>query len=727
MPIIITDRKLNQNPSLSALPSNCNYRLIDKGLLQYEASVAGCAERYGHGETSHTIHVWWARRPHTAMRALVFAALCKNTSENAEKLLSELGLSTLISDRVVNKARTFLSDQYESPPRILDMFGGGGTIPFESLNLGAETYAIDANELSVFIQKCNLVYSQKTPSEKNIQLLLNKSGERILNQLRKETGPLYPLRKPRSVFNDNGNVFGYLWTYSKLCQECGYKYYMIKRPWLSKKKGKSIAFTVSDDEAGQMLSIETVPEDYKYPSVWINRNRITRCPKCGNKEHNADIRKCIDQVTGMIRSAAKGKGKLFIPTLEDAVPSDDLIKQIESEALEYLETVLPKSELPVWSGIINPALYGIQTHADFMNTRQRAVLVLLIKCLYDEYQRLIESESKSTARYTISLLASLIDQMVDWNSRLSMWIPQNEQVGRGFCGPGVSMLWDYAEIDPLSSGPSNLQGKLKRIIKGSASIKRFTNKSFVSHGYAQALPFDDNYFDGIVTDPPYYDNIYYGALADFFFAWKRLLLQKIDPELFKSETTDVSKELVASTKRNGTPVKAHEVYCHQLKLAIKEAARVLKPDGVFCFIYSHSSLNGWEALIRAYRPSTFIITGVQPLSIERKDRPRAITSKAVNTCIAFVIRKTSEAKQSEPWQNITHKIENICDSEYLPNLIEWGWCDHDAALSVFAHGIGLLANVRQVDGKSDIETLDIIEQIIREKVASFKIIKRNSL
>jgi len=724
MSINIPDRNLHQSPCLSTLPSGCSHRLIDKGLLQYEASIAGYAERYGRGETSHTIHVWWARRPHTAMRALVFASLCKNSSENAEKLLSDIGLSTSISDRVINKARTFILDQYEDPPRILDMFGGGGTIPFESLNLGAETYAIDANELSVFIQKCNLVYSQKIPSKKNIQVLLKKSGERVLNQLRKESDPLYPLRNSYSELN--GNVFGYLWTYSKQCEECSYKYYMIKRPWLSKKKGKSIAFTVSDDEAGQILSIKTVPKDYEYPSVWINRNGITQCPKCGHKEHNADIRKCGDEVVGMIR-LAEGRGKLFIPTLDDAVPSSDLIKHIELEALKYLETVLPKSELPVWSGIVNPALYGIQTHADFMNTRQRAVLVLLIKCLDDEYKRLIESESKSTARYAISLLSSLIDQMVDWNCRLSMWIPQNEQIGRGFCGPGISMLWDYAEIDPLSLGPSNLWSKLKRIIKGSAFIKRFTNKAFVSHGYAQSLPFDDNYFDGIVTDPPYYDNIYYSALADFFFAWKRLLLQKINPELFKSEATDASKELVASTKRNGTPVKAHEVYCQQLQRAIKEAARVLKPDGVFSFLYSHSSLNGWEALIRAYRPSNFIITSVQPLSIERKARPRAMKSKAVNTCIVFVARKTSEAKQSEYWENIALKIKNICDSEYLPSLIEWGWDDHDAALAVFAHGIGLVANVRQVDRKSDIETMTIIEQIIREKVPSFKIIKRKSL
>ena len=501
---------------------------------------------------------------------------------------------------------------------------------------------------------------------------------------------------------------------------------MVKRPWLSKKKGKSIAFAVANDEGGETLSLQTVPKDYEYPSSWKGRNGTTQCPKCAHKNPKADIRKCRDEVVAMIRPA-EGRGKQFIPASDDAVPNHDLIRHIEAEALEYLEVSLPKSQLPVWSGIVNPALYGIQTHAEFMNTRQRAVLVLLIKCLCDEYERLIESESKDEAKYVISLLSSLIDQMVDWNCRLSMWIPQNEQVGRGFCGPGISMLWDYAEIDPLSLGPSNLWGKLQRIIKGSFSIEKFSNKAFVSHDYAQSLPFDNDYFDGIVTDPPYYDNIYYSVLADFFFAWKRLLLQRIDPELFKSESTDFSRDLVASTKRNGTAAKAHEVYCKQLQSAIREAARVLKPDGVLSFIYSHSSLNGWEALIRAYRPSNLIITSVQPLSIERKHRPRAMTSKAVNSCITFVARKSSEAKQGTALENIVHKIETICDGEYLPNLIEWGWGDNDAALAVFAHGVALLANIKQVEHKSDLEVLTTIEQIISKKVPSFKIVRRKSL
>lgn len=712
------------SPSVAPLPLGCTPKLIDKGLLQYEASVAGYAERYGRGETSHTIHVWWARRPHTAMRALIFASLCKRSDEQADRLLSQIGLNTSLPYRIINEAQSFLLKQYNTPPKMLDMFGGGGTIPFEALNLGAEAYAIDSNELSVFIQKCNLVYSQSA-NKKNIQTILKTSGERVLNQLRRATDPLYPLRGAELELCGR-SVFAYLWTYSMECDRCKYRYFVLKRPWLSKKKDKNLAFIVQDREERQTLSFETVKKDYNYATTWIGRNGTTKCPKCAFIEKRIDIKKCSDELVAMIRPT-EGRGKEFILPSDDALPSQDVIDKIEADALKSLGIKLPKSELPMWSGIVNPALYGMRTHADFLNPRQRVALVLLIKCLHHEYERLIKNETVDIAKYIISLLSSLIDQVVDWNCRLSMWIPQNEQVGRGFCGPGISMLWDYAETDPVSSGPSNLWDKLQRIIKGSVSIKKFQQNGHISHAYAQKLPFVDDFFDGIITDPPYYDNVYYSVLADFFFSWKRLLLGKIDTELFGTEATDYSHELVASTKRNGTPQKAHEEYCNQLWQAISEASRVLKPDGIFSFIYSHSSLNGWEALIRAYRPSNLIITSVQPLSIERKQRPRAMTSQAVNTCITFVARKSLGNKHQESLENIIGNIKSICDSKYIFDLMEWGWSESDAALAVFAHGVGLLANAKEIKDTNDLEAMVAIEEIIKQKAPSFRVVRRKSL
>ncbi len=724
MQIVSDQREKSPSPAIAKLPRTAKKRLIDKGLLHYEASAAGFAERYGRGETSHTIHVWWARRPHTAMRALIFASLCKKANGQANDHLGKIGLSASLSDQVINDARAFLSKQYKQAPRILDMFGGGGTIPFESLNLGAEAYAIDANELSVFIQRCNLIYSQKVPKE-NISNILESSGKRVLHQLEIETAPLYPLRQAEAAGSEKP-VFGYLWTYSIKCGQCGYRYYLLKRPWLSKKKGRDLAFTVSNVDKQQLLSVSEVQIEYKYPSTWIGRKGCTQCPRCKHVEENVDIKNCIDELVALIKPGST-TGKDFVVAQNNALPPTNVIENKEKSALADLKAELPNSFLPMWSGIVNPALYGVETHADFLNQRQRAVLILLIKCLKDEYLRLCESENIDTARYIVSLLSSFIDQIVDWNCRLSMWISQNEQVGRGFCGPGISMLWDYVETDPVSTGPSNLWDKLKRIVKGSCSINTFPNKGIVRHAYAQNLPFENNYFDAIVTDPPYYDNIYYSALADFFFSWKRILLKQIEPDLFISESTDSNQELVASKYRNGNSKKAHEEYCKQLHLAIKEAQRVLKDAGIFSFIYSHSSLHGWEALVRAYRPTSFIITSVQPLSIERKQRPRAMTSQAVNTCIAFVARKSASIKPSVSYESLRNKFLEICNSGFVSALEKSGWNKKDAAIAVYAHAVAMLANVKKIRDKSDCDSLIGLEELVKEMFSDFKVIKRNSL
>jgi putative DNA methylase len=424
---------------------------------------------------------------------------------------------------------------------------------------------------------------------------------------------------------------------------------------------------------------------------------------------------------------AASTGKVFQPATPHDVPSAAILDSLEAELLAALGATLPASVIPVWSGIANPALYGIRSHSDFLNRRQRVVLLCLIKLLRDEFERLRSSEGELTAKAVIGMLSGLIDQLVDWNSRLSMWIPQNEQVGRGFCGPGVAMLWDYAETDPVSGGPSNLWDKLKRIVAGARLVSRLSTTCSVDHGYAQRLPYPDEYFDAIVTDPPYYDNIYYSVLADFFFAWKRLLLVQLDPDLFRRAHTDASKELVASSFRSGDPEKAHEDYCKEFSAALREAERVLKKSGVFALLYSHSSLKGWEALVRGYRPRGLVITSVQPLSIERKQRPRAMSSEAVNTCVVFVSHKTQRPKPRGCVREICDQVR-VATERFAVELSQAGWSAGDIGMASFAQGVGLLANYSAVDGcADDLEALRLLERAVQERVPAFKVRSRTSL
>lgn len=718
----LTSQATSTSPQISPHPKGRETRLIDQRMLHYEASIAGFAERYGRGETSHTIHVWWARRPHSAMRALVFASLCKDTSDHALELLKALSFSN--DENTIAQARRMIASQYDDPPRVLDMFGGGGTIPFEASNLGAATYAIDANELSVFIQRCNLIDSQNT-NARDIIKILRLSGQRVLLQLTEESASLFPLRQQHLIGPNTCSPLGYIWTYAKVCDDCGYKFHLSRRRYLSKKNGKSIAFVSVDEVNSQVVNIQNVAEGSGIASAWPRRNGTVECPRCHAKQVNINIQQCQDTLVALVTAVEKG-GKDFTIADSRALPCRELVGQIERDTLAYLNAKLPSSALPVWSGIVNAALYGIESHADFLNRRQRTVLLLLIKALTDEYRRLIATHDEHTSRYIIGVLSSLIDQLVDWNCRLSMWIPQNEQVGRAFCGPGVPMLWDYCEIDPVMTGPANLWAKLERITAGVQSIKQFPHAAHVQLGYAQELPFPDSFFEAIVTDPPYYDNIYYNVLADFFYAWKRILLGAIAPDLFSSDTTDNSRELVASRFRSTSAEQAHEDYCAQLSLALCEANRVLKADGVFSFVYSHSSLQGWEALVRAFRATNFRITSVQPLSIERKQRPRAMTSEAVNTCITFVAHHGTDERSPLSQEELKNELRKY-SKDIAPQLLAVNWSADDTALAVFANAVAMIANADHIAGANDRDALRLSAIAVAEEFHSFKINDRKSL
>lgn len=725
------------------LPAGSAPRLLDNGSLHGEASLAGLAERYGRGETSHTLHVWWARRPHAAMRALVFAALCKETSDNSLAVLRRL--ANLEDAEALKQAKELLAAQYAAPPRLFDMFGGGGTIPMEAANLGAQSYAIDANQLAVFIQRCNLVYSQAAPAQKRAALL-RESGRRVLDRLRAASQPLFPLRERPVVEACEAaemvetaeaarrGVYAYLWTYATRCAACGYRFLLSRRRWLSKKKGRQLALHFVDAGESQTVAIGDCVDDRQLASVWLGKARTVRCPRCAATQSGVRLSQCEDALVALIRPAA-AIGKEFLAAsavpLSAALPDLETINEMEQAALAALQAALPTSALPQWSGLVNPAIYGMRTHADFLSRRQRALLLLLIQELKAEHDRLQAERGAAVARYVTATLSSLIDQLIDWNCRLTMWIAQNEQVGRAFCGPGVAMLWDYVETDPLQNGPANLWAKLERMVAGATSIQTCDHLPQVEHACAQQAPFPDGFFDAIVTDPPYYDNLCYNALADFFYTWKRLLLRFVEPRLFAAATTDDSRELVASVFRQPGAEPAHEAYCAQLALALAQAERVLKPDGVCCLVYSHSAAAGWEALVRAFRATTFRITGVQPLCIERKQRPRAMTAAAVNTCLAFVAHKATAERHVMTLADLSAKLRSLAE-ELAPQLRALGWQEADIGQALFANGVGALINAASVsdEAAADVNNwraLDAIAAVVRESVASFKLKRRGSL
>jgi putative DNA methylase len=692
-------------------------RLIDEELALADTSGAGRSERYARGTTSHTVHVWWARRPHSVMRAIVYACLTRGADPDRLALMQGLAEGPDADAGMLARARRQVREGFAGGPRVLDMFAGGGTIPYEALNLGADVWALDSNPLSVFIQRSLLVYPGGLGAGGLVDLV-GSAGARVLTRLNDQTRELFPLRDARA----REQPWVYLWTYSRACHECGYSHLLTRRPWLSRKGGKRIALRLVSGPGGQRLHIEQDADEERRRTLWRGRVDPLECPRCHGAQSKPDALACKDWLAATVMGRPRG-GKTFIEGAGEALPPEELLVEREQQLLDALGMTLPRTRLPEWTGVVNPPLHGIGCHRDLFNPRQRVVALTLINLLREEHARVAETHGEAAARAVTSLLSALLDQLVDWNCRLSMWISQNEQIGRAFCGPGIAMLWDYAEMDPCLRGPANLWGKLERILSACRRLERLPGSARVDWGDARSLAYPDGFFDAVITDPPYYDNVPYAALADCFYAWKRLLLVAVEPELFDQESTASAAELVAASRGAAAAGDPHEHYCRELGVALTEAARVLAPDGVLSLLYSHAALAGWEALVRAFRASPFSVTAVHPLAIERRQRPRAMSARAVNACLVFVARKASTI-EARRWPRAHACLRDLPADRTFETLIATGWAEADAALALFGVGVGVLADQADADVR---EGLLELERVVKERWPGFQLSRRRPL
>ncbi len=254
------------------------------------------------------------------MRALVFACLCRSDNAQAFQQLRNLSVEATVPRLLLDEVRRYLAESFEQKPNVLDMFGGGGTIPFECASLGVNTFALDSNELSVFVQRTILTHSLAVPNGRLVQLV-RTAGRRVLDSLAARTAAFFPLR---------GKVFGYLWSYSIECRNCGCRFLLAKRPWLSKKNGRRLALVTRNDNARQTVSIENVPEDYAATSVWTGRNGTIVCPACKTERKGFGLADTSDELIALA-GLGETSGKTFLPAGEAAIPSrESLLRRRKS-------------------------------------------------------------------------------------------------------------------------------------------------------------------------------------------------------------------------------------------------------------------------------------------------------------------------------------------------------------------------------------------------------------
>lgn len=732
-------------------------KLIEVALPLDDINAAAAREKsIRHGHPS-TLHLWWARRPLAAARAVIFAQMVNDPSETVQgdKRLRETQLritnereklfdiirelvkwENTNNEEVLNKAREAIKESWrftcslnkkhpqadelfnpEKLPAFHDPFAGGGAIPLEAQRLGLESYASDLNPVAVMINKAMIEIPPKfagqapvgpvPTGEKQGKLVEDWSGAKGLAEdvrryghwMREEAfkriGHLYPkvaitedMAKEREdlkpYVGEELTVIAWLWARTVKSPNPAYSHLdipLVRSFDISTKKGHEAH--VHTHVYGDSYSFEVKQgKSSNNGSGTVNRSGGT----------------CIVSGTAIpfkyIRSEAKS-GRMGQKLMAIAVESKkgriylSPSAEIESVALNAKCDWESNSEISHWPGRTNVVEYGMTRFIDIFPERQKNALVTFSDLIADVAKKAKEeavakgmaddgvplfSGGTGATAYSQALcvyLSFVVDKCSDYWSSICSWIPQLGALRNTFARQAIPMVWDFAEANPFSSSTGNFISMLDWNWKALAMFPA-NETSFVSQADAAVQTISSKKV--VSTDPPYYDNIAYADISDFFYMWMRRSLREINPELFSTMAVPKAEELVASPYRHGSKQNAEQFFMDGMTAAITTMAEKAHQGFPVTIYYAFkqsdtkdgsTASTGWETFIEAVVRAGFSIDGTWPLRTEFGNRPIGSGSNALASSVVLVCKKRSEQAESISRRQFQRELR-----EEMPEALE---------------------------------------------------------
>lgn len=611
-------------------------------------SQVGVREKYLRDGHYNSLKVWWARRPIIAMRSLLINEITKRSTRKGNSSIDP-SLYTELNPSKSSFAK--FSKKYSTGDiTVMDVFAGGGSIPFESTRLGCNTIASELNPIASLAQE-SIFDSLPIPlfSEK-----LRSAGTEVIDRLELKLKDLYSLEKiePYVIF----------WSRIATCKKCQSNFDLRRIKYLS-KKAKKIVILEAEERGYRVSNIaDTIPESRK--------SKGFTCSSCGTLNTFKDIKDyCNDNkldskpIAICYYEDGKKKYEGVQGQYIDAFLKRDSLTQ---KLLKKYEKFIPNGDVLTKSGVINPTLYDLKKVGDHYNDSQRLVLGVLVAELSSQFKSEVEKHGEKTAKQIILSLTSLIEFLVDWNSKSTMWIPQNEQTGRSLAGPGVGMKWDYIEVNPFFHMGSNLRSKLERVCRTFSVIGQ-QNPIKILKGSSTDLNVKDNSVDIVLTDPPYFDSVDYTGLSEFFRPWFEVVLEHSFKKSFDLKNNTSMEAIVGLSKSDRARDSIH--YGGLMKDVLIEVKRCLKENGKVFMLYSHKTLEGWDVISSSIKQSGLFITDVFPLEMERIARPRAMNFQALNGVIVFELSKQVLKVDSAIKDDVSRTIQLVDQGQIQPSSV----------------------------------------------------------
>lgn len=664
------------------------------------ASAREKSIRHGHPST---LHLWWARRPLAACRAVLFAQLVDDPSSLPDQFPTQEAqeaerkrLFAIIEDlvkwenstneEVLERARAEIlkSCGGELPP-VYDPFSGGGSIPLEAQRLGLPAYGSDLNPVAVMIGKAMIEIPPKFknkepihPGVKGRQFYRNAEGlaedvkyygEWMRERAWERIGHLYPqVDLPKEYGSGKGTAIAWIWARTVPSPDPAYadvhvpittSFMLSSKPgkeaWIEPivdRANKNIKFLAHN--SGTKSEIAKAKEGTK-----AGRGANFRC-LLSDSAITSEYVKTIAQAGGMgqmlIAIATEGKnGRVFVsPTATQ-----------ESVAVDVERQRAPGIALPNHSQYVGVLGYGFETFGDLFTSRQLIALnafsdlIVEVRAqiltdavaaglpVHAESLRLGGLGAQAYADAVSVYLGFCVSKSADYWSNLCTWRsdPKNLGVGHVFARQAIPMVWDFAEANPFSKSSGNFLTSLDWIVRVVRDLPGTTSGE-IRQVDAQSVEYPVG--SVISTDPPYYDSIPYADISDFFYSWIRGALRPVFPDQLNTIAVPKMEELVADRMRHGGADAAEAFFLTGMTSAISRMCGHSSPDYPAAIYYAFKqseveqegiSSTGWATFLQAIMDAGYSVVGTWPVRTELANRTRASGSNALANSVVLVCRK----------------------------------------------------------------------------------------
>ncbi len=727
-------------------------KLIEVALPLDDINAAAAREKsIRHGHPS-TLHLWWARRPLAAARAVLFAQLVNDpggergwgkypgqTKEDAQKererlfaIIRELvKWENTNNEELLEVAREEIRKSWRETcelnkgkpgfdpdklPAFHDPFAGGGAIPLEAQRLGLEAYASDLNPVAVMINKAMIEippkFAGKAPvgpipdgeqtdnrgegawtGAKGLAEDVRRYGHWMRKEAEKRIGHFYPKVKiTQEMAKERPDLKGYVgreltviaWLWARTVKSPNPAYSDTYVPLLSsfylhKKSGKEVY-------------VEPIIDGHRYHfKVFKGKPKGRVNYKDGTKAGRGANFKCLISDVAIsnkyIRSEAlsgRMKSVMIGIVLEGDRERVYLSPTKEMEKIAYSATDSWKPNLKVTNpchDVDRLPMYGMPTWGDAFTKRQLLSLntfcdlaISVKEKASREYKRLHNSDDRQQETYGVFISMCLffaISKLANLSSTFTSWMNDRGAFRETFARQAIPMVWDYAETNPFSNSGGNF---ITGVEKGAKAIEFLPCTPLGKVFHRDASTQEISQSKVISTDPPYYDNIGYAELSDFFYIWLRKGLKDYYPDIFSTISTPKSEELVASSHRHETKQDAEKFFLSGMTKAISNLSELSSQSYPITIYYAfkqsetsntNTSSTGWETFLEAVLNSNFSITGTWPVRTEGAGRMIGQGNNALASSIVLVCRKRDDNAPSIPRRQFLRELK-----EELPEALE---------------------------------------------------------